>query len=177
MQLLEDLRKDPILCNFICEECQENGIAIEVGKKVDRKKLIILRVDEYYKSLHLKYTPPSPDCLVVQHCTDNQYVIYVIELKNIGDMQNEKPSEIRRQFETCLLDFMSDKFRVYFYNQDYDFTNSLHLIFISLPRQLKNTSKDRTTRIDSLLATSPIPFANRRYLIKHKVPNPVIQPC
>jgi len=178
MQFLEELRNDPILRNFLCYECQENGIAIEVSDQVSADNLIIIRVDEFYNSLKMgNETPPSPDCLIVQYCRDNQYVIYVVELKNVGDLKNEPLNGIRSQFETCLLDFMSDRFRQYFYNPSYNFANSLNLLFISLPREAKSNSKDRTTRLDNLLAMSPIPFANRKYVIKHKVPNPVIQPC
>lgn len=177
MQFLEDLRNDVVLRKFLCAECQENGVAIEISEAVDASSLVILRVDSYYNSLDLAQTPPSPDCLIVQHCANNQYVVYVVELKNVGNLKNEKLSEIRNQFETCLLDFMSNRFRKYFYNPDYNFTNSIHLLFISQPREAKNTSRDRTTRLDSLLALPPISFGNRKYLIKYKVPNPTIQPC
>jgi hypothetical protein len=177
MQLIEDLRNDPQLRDFICQECQENGIALEISTSVDSHKLLIIKPDDYYNSLRLSIVPPSPDCLIVQNCTNNRYVIYVVELKNIGDMKNQNLSHIREKFQTCLQDFMSNRFRTYFYDINHDFLNSINLYFIARPNEAERYSKDRTTRLDSLLALPPCEFANRKYLIKHKIPNPVVQPC
>ena len=76
-------------------------------------------------------TPKSPDCLIVQKCANEQYKIYVVELRNVKSQKNKyiDRSGIRAKFETCLLDFMSDRFRPYFYDERYQF--KLHLILVA----------------------------------------------
>lgn len=178
MQLLIDLRQAPELLPFICDDCEENGVAVNISMATPKDSYVIIKPDKYYnENIPSPETPPSPDCLIVQHCNENRYVIYVVELKKIGDMKNQRLSHIREKFQTCLRDFMSNRFRDYFYNEEYDFLNSINLVFVSMPRETENNSKGRTTRLDSLLALPPCEFANRKYFIKHKIPNPIIQPC
>ena len=95
-------------------------------------------------------------------------------LKAIKSLKTEKMSDIRDKFQDCFNDFMSDRFREYFYENDYEFI--IKLFFISDPRETK-IDKGKATRMDSLLALKQPRFANRIYPIKHKIPNPIIQPC
>ncbi len=174
--LIKRIQEDPILSEFLCDDCEENGVGINVSKNVNQDDLIIIKVDEYYK-IHEKSNnrPKSPDCLIIQHCGGNKFVLYLIELKDIKSLKTEKLSDIRDKFQSCFSDFMSDRFREYFYDTTYEFT--INVFFISDPREGKIDNKSKSTRMDSLLALKQPYFANRIYPIRPKLPNPVIQPC
>ncbi|MCU0470511.1 MAG: hypothetical protein MUF58_18125 [Arcicella sp.] len=173
--LIQKIQEDPILSKFLCDDCEENGVGINIGTEVKRDDFIIIRVDEFYnKTVHDDSRPKSPDCLIIQHCGNNRFVLYLIELKAIKSLKTENMGDIRDKFQNCFSDFMSDRFREYFYNTDYEFV--IKLYFISDPRETK-IDKGKATRMDSLLALRQPRFANRIYPIKPKNPNPIIQPC
>jgi uncharacterized protein YlaI len=51
--LIKRIQEDPILSEFICDDCEENGVGINVSKDVNRSSFIIIRVDEFYnKTIH-----------------------------------------------------------------------------------------------------------------------------
>ncbi|MDZ7898978.1 MAG: hypothetical protein U5N85_13270 [Arcicella sp.] len=171
--LIQKIQEDPVLSKFLCDDCEENGVGINIGSEVRKEDFIIIRVDEFYNKLVPK-PPKSPDCLIIQYCGENRFVLYLIELKNIKSLKTENMGDIRDKFQNCFSDFMSDRFREYFYDTDYEFV--IKLYFISDPKETK-IDKGKATRMDSLLALRQPRFANRIYPIKHKNPNPIIQPC
>lgn len=174
--LIQEILQDPVLSNFLCDDCEEHGIGINVSETVNRNDYIIIRVDEYYNTIIKDNSrPKSPDCLIIQHCGGNRFVLYLVELKAIESLRTEKLSDIRDKFQNCFDDFMSDKFRNYFYNTDYDF--SIKLLFISDPKEGNKNTKNQPTRMDNLLSLPPCNFGNRKYLLNHKLPNPTVQPC
>ena len=173
--LIQKIQEDPILSKFLCDDCEENGVGINIGSEVKREDFIIIKVDDYYKENERSNDrPKSPDCLIIQHCGENRFVLYLVELKDIESLKTERMGDIRDKFQHCFSDFMSDRFRLYFYDLGYDFT--IKLFFITDPRETK-VDKGKATRMDSLLALRQPRFANRPYPIKHKIPNPIIQPC
>jgi hypothetical protein len=174
--LIKRIQEDPILNEFLCDDCEENGVGINVSEEMKREDFIIIKVDEYYK-VHEKSNnrPKSPDCLIIQHCGGDKFVLYLIELKDIKSLKTEKLSDIRDKFQSCFSDFMSDRFREYFYDISYDF--SIKLLFISNPSESKKDNKGKPTRMDNLLSQRPCKFANRPYLLEHELPNPTIKPC
>ncbi len=174
--LIQEILQDPILNKFLCDDCEEHGVGINVSDAVNKKDYIIVRVDEYYNTtVRDNIRPKSPDCLIIQHCGGNKFVLYLVELKAIQSLKTEKLSDIREKFQSCFDDFMSDRFRDYFYNTDYDFT--IKLLFISDPKEGRKDHKNKTTRMDNLLALPPCSFGNKKYMLAHKLPNPTIQPC
>ncbi|PWK28621.1 hypothetical protein LV89_00825 [Arcicella aurantiaca] len=173
--LIQRIQEDPILSKFLCDDCTENGVGVNVSPLVKKEDYIIIRVDEYYNSNLVHNPPKSPDCLIIQHCEGEKFVLYLVELKAIETLKTEKLSDIRDKFQNCFDDFMSDRFRDYFYDIAYEF--SIKLLFISNPSESKKDNKSKPTRMDSLLSQRPCKFANRPYLLEHRLPNPVIQPC
>lgn len=172
--LIKRIQEDPILSEFLCDDCEERGVGINVSTGVNRDDYIIIRVDEFYNKL-VPYPPKSPDCLIIQHCGENKFVLYIIELKSIESLKSEKLSDIRDKFQNCFSDFMSDRFRNYFYDTDYEF--DIRLLFVSNPRERVKERKTEPSKLDNLLALRPCRFANRGYLLEHELPNPTINPC
>jgi hypothetical protein len=169
--LLEELRKDKDLLPFICNECEENGVF--VGISTDVKDIVIISVDKYYNSFN-ENRPASPDCLIVQYCETGKYHLYIVELKNVAKTSKDylDRDNIHEKFTTCLQDFMSNRFREYFYNTDYQLDIRLALIAGHI-----SETKIRNFSFDFLLAMPPIIFGNKRYAIKGFNPNPLISKC
>lgn len=176
MQLLNEIRQHPTLSKYLCDTCQEHNVSVVIDSSVDKSKILVIKVDDYYKKeAEFNKQPKSPDCLIIQFCENGKYLIYLVELKDIASLGNYKLADIREKFQNCFSDFMSDKFRQLFYNLDYDF--SIRLLFISDPKEISQDKKVQPSKIDNLLAMPPCIFANRRYIIEPKTPNPTIKSC
>lgn len=67
---------------------------------------------------------------------------------------------------------MSNRFRNYFYNADFD----LQLRLMLIAGSIKNTT-NRHFNIDFLQTMSPFKFANKRYAIQHNNSNQLITFC
>lgn len=173
--LIKRIQEDPILSKFLCDDCEENGVGINVSPLVKKEDYIIIRVDEYYNSNLVHNPPKSPDCLIVQHCGGDKFVLYILELKAIATLKTEKLSDIRDKFQNCFDDFMTYRFPAYFYDGDYEFT--IKLILISDPSESRKDNKGRPTRLDNLLALPHCRFSNKKYPLDFRKPNPTIQPC
>ena len=174
--LIQRIQKDPILSTFLCNDCEEHGVGVIVSDDVIRDTFIIIKVDEYYK-IHEKSNsrPKSPDCLIVQHCGGNKFVLYIIELKSSESLSTKELNETAEKFQSCFSDFMSNRFRDYFYDTDYEFT--IRLILISNHKERDDNKKTEPSRLDRLLNLKAFHFANKGYLLQHRIPNPTINPC
>lgn len=176
--LVNEIRNDPVLQKYICTECVENDFGVSIAPDVDDASIVIVKLDNYYNGeTKNPYTPKSADCLIVQRCHDGYFRVFVVELKN-AELGTFRRSDLQEKFNTCLLDFMSNRFRKIFYNPHYEF--SLQVLFISDPLEIRNAQQvkmKRITKLDLLLSLPPLSFANRKLTIKHILPNPVINKC
>ena len=106
---------NPVLSQYLCNDCEENGIGVSVHSDIQQGDYVIIKVDDYFnKEIHPN--PAGNDCLIVQRCVDNRYKVYLIELKNIQTLRHYDLSHIRDKFQNCFDILMSDKFRSYFYD-------------------------------------------------------------
>lgn len=178
--MIDEIRSDANLRNFICADCKENGVGITVHASVDPKDYVIVKADAYLQAEFNPAAPKGPDCLIVQRCSDGTFRIFIVELKNIKDLGSYSLTDIRQKFQNCFDIIMSDKKRSIFYNTQYEIT-SIHLIFISNTREhLRregDDKKQKNTRLDSLLAQRPCRFANKYYSLMFRPPNPIIGSC
>ncbi|MCK4406174.1 MAG: hypothetical protein KAV44_00720 [Bacteroidales bacterium] len=176
--LLTNIQADASLSYFISNSCTENNVSIIIAHEISNEDYCIIKVDDYYNSLHLAITPPSPDCLIIQRCSFG-YIITIVELKDISSPRSFNKEQIRQKFETCLLDFMSNKFRRYFYDLNI-IIKDIHLFFVSDPYQQitkPNKIKDKSLLIDIFLSLRPLTFVNKKYYINPILPNPTIYEC
>ncbi len=170
MDLIEKIKNDNVLQQFIEETCEENGVCVHLDKKITN--FVIIKVDKYYNSLH-KTVLASPDCLIIYECINdnasnsiNTYGIAIVELKAISENNKFTLANLIEKFETCFNDFMSDKFAEYF---DKDF-QTVKLFFITkLEKQ-----KAARGQLDALISKA-FKFRNRKYLINWKAET--IKPC
>jgi hypothetical protein len=170
--LLNDLRADASLAPYIHQTCCENDVCVDFDPSLSQENYLVIKVDDYYNGLRLANTPKSTDCLIIQRCMAGHFHVFVVELKNVKRRNELDPDAIRGKFHTCLLDFMSNRFRKHFYKEDYDLKIRLYLI--------AGRVKDEYTvnfELDFLLSIFAIPFGNKHHLIKGEKPNFLIRPC
>ena len=179
--LIDVLKKDAIISRYFCGECKENDVSIEIDNSIVADDILVIKVDDYYNAnVPLETRPKSPDCLIIQRCSDNTYILYIVELKNIKNQDGFTVKGIEEKFITCLDDFMSVRFANYFHNNLYDY-KSIKLYFISDPYNFKENPekqlKMRGHKLDLLIAIRIPKFFNKHLYIDHKIPNPKINNC
>lgn len=164
---------------FISDTCEENNICVNMDESILKTHYTIIKVDRYYNSLHLGKTPPSVDCLIVLKCRDNDFAIYLVELKNIKSSKNFDIDHIYNKFKSTIENFMAHRFKNIFQNEKRYKIKILYLYFVTCPygEDEKSRRKGGTTKLDSLLARNPFKFQGKLYQIKHKIPNPIINRC
>ncbi len=123
--MIDKIKNDPVLTQFIKEFCCENGICATIDD-IDNS-FVILDPDEFYKSLKLGNTPASVDCIIVQKCENYGYNLILVELKNTNNFNSEN---LIAKFETSLQDFISNRFKSVL-NVNY---NKVKLYFVSTLR-------------------------------------------
>ncbi|MEK7256393.1 MAG: hypothetical protein AAB316_16685 [Bacteroidota bacterium] len=173
--LLDELRAEPALAYFIKSECCDQGICVDFDPAIPATDFVIIKVDDFYAdAIRAGDRPKSPDCLIVQRCADGKFHWFVVELKSVqsqgsGDLKRE---EIWEKFHTCLTDFMSNRFRQFFYNPDYEF--NLHLVLVAgkMAEKFK-----RNFDFKFLLGLKPLYFANKIIGVQGENPNPLVRPC
>lgn len=177
--LLDWLRNDAVISKYICKQCSENGIELIIDQEIDPNNLLIIKIDDYYNNEIRRNCHCSPDCLVIQKCT-NHYDIYIVELRNIKDAQGFTVKEIEEKFITCLDNFMSERFGNYFHHVDINI-NILKLFFISDPYHFKkNPFKQlymKGHKLDVLNSIRIPKFFNKHLYIEPRLPNPTVRLC
>ncbi len=172
MELLNDLRTDERFLPFVKPVCEDEGICVEMDETIKEEEFIIIKVDDYYNAQRLEKTPASVDCFIVQHCKDNHYDIYLIELKNVKSPKLIERPNLREKFGNTLYDFLNTKCKQYFHNEKYSFNIRLWLS--------AGKVKDSTIRhlnLEFLLSLRPIKFMDKSYPIMSSKPQPRIEKC
>ena len=181
--MLIDRIKSSFSHKYFCDICEENGFGVDVSTSISKENILIIKVDKFYSDrTDLVKLPPSPDCLIIQHCSDGTYHIYIIELKNICDSNGFSITNIREKFETCLNDFMKGVLGEFFIDTDY-IIRRIDLFFVTDPYneslRTSNHRLNKTTKIDALLAmnTKALRFDGKLLGIQHAPKNPLVNNC
>ena len=174
MELFDLLRNDENLKNYLRNECEDNGICVEFASEIDRKQVLIIKIDDYYNAQSLKKRPNSIDCLIIQFCGANKYTLNLVELKNVQDASNRSipRKDLRAKFETTLYDFMSNRFRQYFNDSQFSFKYKLLLCAGKVKSQAI-----KAYSLDFLLSIRPFLFNNKVLAINGLPPHPLIKSC
>lgn len=176
--LIDWLRNDPTISQYICNTCSENGMELIIDGRINPLNLLIIKVDAFYNA-EVKHPDCSPDCLVIQKC-NNHFDVYIVELKNVKDKCGIVLTNIIEKFITCLDDFMSHRFGNYFHHEEVEI-NVLKLFLISDPYNFKSNPerqlKMKGHRLDLLMATRIPRFFNKHLYIEPRLPNPTVLLC
>jgi len=177
--MIDKIKQHPELKPFIAGRCEENEIFVSMAKDIPPGNYVVLKVDRYYGSLKLKQTPPSIDCLVPVKCSNQGFIIYLVELKKIKSPKGFTVNNIYGKFKTVIEDFMTVRYAGIFLDRSYRIED-LRLYFVTNPyryRQKVTSHRRESTRMDALLSRGPFKFRDRLYQLKHILPNPVIENC
>jgi hypothetical protein len=175
--MIDKIKRHSQLKPFIVSTCDENNILVNIADTIPPGNYLVLKVDKYYNSLKLGKTPPSIDCLIPLKCSDSDFVIYLIELKNIKSPKGFKPDNIYKKFKVTIEDFMIARFNDIFLDNSYQIKD-MRLYFVSNPyRQREISHRREGTKMDALLSRRPFSFRGILCQLKHILPNPIIENC
>ena len=167
--LLEKIRNDAVLSKYLSDDCKEAGMCVVLDDRIAENAYVIIKVDNYYNSEVVK-PPPSPDCMIVQECTQLEtYAITIVELKSTKSSRGFTVANMTGKFTTCLSDFTQRRFSNYF-NRDF---TKVELLFVS---HVRNYRRDAGSAIEVLLEKK-IPFRGKRLMVKLRASNFTIKPC
>ncbi len=172
--LLQKIKSDAILSQFIAKKCEENNIEVILDKKITEDQYLIIKVDDYYKSLKIGDTPKTPDCLILQKCLESnlEYAITIVELKRRRKSSDFNINEVIEKFKTCLNDFMKIKFKDYF-NENY---KRIDLYFITNKKTYGSNNIDTDLEM-SLSMSERLKFNGKYCSIKLCNNKQKIKPC
>ena len=175
--MINQIKYTNSLKGYITDRCEENDISAGMAKDIPQTNYLVIKIDNYYNSLNLDKTPPSVDCLVTLKCRDDDFMIYLIELKNIKSPCGFKVKNIYNKFKTTIDNFMGSRFRNIFLNERYTIRH-LQLYFVTAAYgKSEKLWRKEGTKIDVLRSLKPLKFKGKRYQIKHKLPDPLINNC
>lgn len=114
--MFDKILNEPDLFGIVCGVCSENGAAVEFDEslklndgELDDAKVLILKPDWFYSSSRMAKPPPSPDCLILVNCLANdEYNLYLVELRDVSDTKQLKHSIITEKFKTMTEQFFVD---------------------------------------------------------------------
>jgi len=173
MELINLLNEDEILQEYIKPECEDEGLCVDFEETIDRNTTLVLKVDDFYNDFNIADRPASVDCLIIQFCSENNYKLFLIELKNVERAQKIDRKNLREKFETTLYDFMSNRFRSYFYREVFD----LKIELILCAGKLQNDNSFKSYKLDFLLGLKPFRFDGKLIGINGLPPTPIIKSC
>lgn len=166
--MIEEIKADLVLSNYLEDTCCENGICVEFDSKVDPNDVIIIKVDKFYND-NIINPGPSVDCLIIRKCKNSGYGITLVELKSSSSAGNIDFENIKQKFSNTLEDFMTVRFGKYFLREYIDFK-------IFLVSNLELYKRDVSLKLE-ILSNIYFEFENRTYLVQPYIPNPAIKNC
>lgn len=170
MTLIETIKSNSEIADFIKPKCEDGGICVEIDESVSNENYVIIKVDEFYNSLKIKSPPPSVDCLIVQLCSNGSYRVLLVELKNVKQAKLIDNKNLTEKFRNTLFDFMSNRFKSIF--DEHEFRTQLLLCAGRV-----NDELNKSLTLDFLLGLRPIKFRNKLMGIDGYPPTPTIKPC
>lgn len=139
--MFEQITNHVTLYGLRCHVCAENNCSVTFSDELladgelDEQKVLILKPDLYYHSSKILNPPKSPDCLILIRCAENeQYNLYLIELKDVSNTKNLKHKDIRLKFETMINLFFKE------FKEIFEARNYKNIYFYLVSTYPKNAS-------------------------------------
>ena len=166
--LFERIKRDPVLAQFVRDKCEDEGVCVDIDKRISDDKVLIIKVDDYYNSLNIDKRPPSPDCFILVQCEThiNEFCLTIAELKGTERLDFDN---VEGKFLTCFNQFMGIDFKNYF---DRDF----HKIQLLLVSKTEIYKRDLGLKM-KVLINKKLTFRDKKYMITPKMPTPAVKPC
>ena len=181
--MIKRIKQHYLLSQCIKPECCENNVKAIISDTITDENYVILDIDEYYRLIKRSNRgfklPPSIDCLILIKCSDGDYKLFIIELKNLTSNYNIQKGKIYRKFKTTISDFLKNR-----YPSTFSFENNLKEFDLFLVTNLDHYSDNDTLskrlndpRLNFLNTIKPFEYNGFTRTIKAGLPNSVIQNC
>ncbi len=190
--MIQEIKSCKELIPYLRDRIEDENIEVEIEDNLREEQYAIIKVDDFYNSLHIASPPKSIDFVVTVDCECYSYVLYLLELKNVNSPQKLKIRDIQDKFHTAIYDFLTERFGYIFLNDKYKYKAiKLYLVSDAYGLSEKYATyeeyrkiQDKKQRIqikDSLRVDCNL--ASRLYKFKGKIvqihydipPNPVIR--
>lgn len=185
--MFNKITDNPALFAIMCQDCSENNAAVEfnndllINNHLDDKKVLILKPDIFYHSKKLNNPPPSPDCLILVHCSkEDHYGLYLIELRDVKNTKVLKYKEIVNKFNTMIEQFFPE-FESIFKTVNYEI-----IVFYLVTTYPKNggqisddgyRTKIKGSALDAYSSQKPLKLFNKAVFIQPKPSPLILSPC
>lgn len=127
--MIQKIKNCKELIPYLKKVIEDEGIEVGIEECLLPEKMVIIKVDDYYNSLHLKFPPKSIDFAVVVDCECDWYVLYLLELKNVNSPKKLSVKDIQEKFENTIYDFLSQRFEKIFMANQYKYKDiKLYLV-------------------------------------------------
>ena len=187
--MIQKIKKNLHLQPYLCREIEDEGISVEIDKRLREEQYGIIKVDDYYRGLHLTITPKAIDFLVAVDCECDSFVLYLLELKNVKNPKYLVISDIHEKFKITIEDFLSQRFAEIFLADQYKYKDiKLYLVSDAYGvggkyqtheqyrKVMDKVNKRDSLKIDRSLGSKLYRFKNRIVKIDYDIPpNPVIR--
>jgi len=168
--MINRIKTHPVLSKFIEPTCCENGVCVSFSEDLSNDDYVIIKVDKYYNSLNILARPASPDCLIIRKCVRNGYGLAIVELKNISNSHGFEVNNLKEKFETCIYDFVGNKFKNPLDDIEY---KDIKLFFVS---NIELYKRDLGLKMETLM-NFRIKYQGKSIMINPKMPSPTISNC
>lgn len=168
--MLNRIKTHDTLQHYIEETCCENGVCVSFSDDVSQEDYVIIKVDKYYNSLNIEHRPPSPDCLIILKCKNGGYALTIVELKDISNSKGFEIGNLQKKFETCIFDFIGNKFKNPINDTIY---KNVKLFFVS---NIELYKRDLGLKMETLINTR-YKFQGKTLMISPRMPSPTIKSC
>ena len=180
------------LADYIYYEFEDEGIKIDVDTRLTKNEYIGVKVDEFYNKTLTTQAPKSVDFLISVDCQCNNYILYIMEFKNVKSPQHLKITDIQEKFTNTINDFIMNRFADIYANDKFVYKD-VFLYLISDAYRIKdrfNTHKDYvryqefrnkalgkdTLRVDRNLQSKIYNIRGKIRRINYEIPpNPIIK--
>lgn len=175
--MLDRITEDSELFYIRRQTCCENNYCAEIDENLNEDDYVILKIDEYYRLLHMQLTPPAVDCLIaVKCCEADSYEVHLIELRNTSSLNGIKIPNIVEKFKTTIHDFMETKFAKIFMDDSVKI-KGFYMYLVTNPSNKVSENRFKGTKLDILQSTKPLSFRGLIAQINPVPPSPLIQKC
>ncbi|MCL2253541.1 MAG: hypothetical protein FWC09_03780 [Lachnospiraceae bacterium] len=186
--MIQMIKTNKKLVPHLSEIIEDEGIYVDISNKIKDDEIVIIKVDDYYKSLKQNHGLKSVDFIVVVDCACNTFAMYLLEFKNIKKPKNLKFGEINEKFKNTIDDFLSIRFENIFDNDKFRYKKIfLYLVsdlykdrgdhenFEEYIKYRKKIGKKDTLKTEMNLANKLYKFRNHLLRIEFDFPpNPII---
>lgn len=108
--MIQKIKNCKELIPYLQEKIEDEGIGVGIDADLKAEELAIIKVDDFYNSLHLKEPPKSIDFCVAVDCECDWYILYLLELKNVNSPKKLIVKDIHGKFENTIQDFLTERF-------------------------------------------------------------------